>query len=254
MRRNLWAAHAPALADAYVRSTGAVRFELVTRFLLMHMQDTPQRVIDVGGGFGRQAIMLARAGHRVLVLDFDPHMLALAEEELSLEPETVQARVELVLGDGRAAVRLVGSGFDVVCCHSVLMYEEDPRPMLSALVDLARRGGLISVLCVNAAALAMRGGLQGRWKETISTLETGTEDNSRYLPTRAHTVEELTQILSAADVTAKAWHGVGLFTDHLVDALAVDDLNEIYEAEWLAGNRDPYRQVARCFHLLAKRN
>jgi hypothetical protein len=32
-----------------------------------------------------------------------------------------------------------------------------------------------------------------------------------------------------------------------------DDLDAIRLVEWLAGNQDPYRQVARCFHVVAQR-
>jgi len=83
--RNLWIENATALAEAYSNSVGTVRFELVTRALLMHMSREPQRVVDVGGGFGRQAIMLARAGHSVVVVDVDPKMLSTAESQLLSE-------------------------------------------------------------------------------------------------------------------------------------------------------------------------
>lgn len=253
MRKNLWTKHASALADAYVHHVSAVRFELVTRSLLMHMRQQPQRVVDVGGGFGRQAIMLARAGHSVVIVDFDPNMLAIARDELSNETQEVCARVQLVLGDGEAAASLVGTDFDLGCCHSVLMYQDDAAPMLSSLVGLVRQGGLISVLCVNRKASAMRSGLQGRWRDAVASLEVGRQMGSQYVLCREHSPEEVTEILEAAGASAIGWHGVGVFTDHLTEELVADDPSEIYLAEWLAGNRDPYRQVARCFHILAER-
>jgi S-adenosylmethionine-dependent methyltransferase len=253
MRENIWSEHASELADAYIRSAGDIRFRLVTRALLMHMPPGSQRVVDVGGGFGRQAIMLARAGHTVVVVDFDSKMLALAHDALSGEPQEVRSRVELVLGDGAAAASLVGTDFDLACCHSVLMYEDDPGPMLSGLVGLVRRGGLISVLSLNTEARAMRSGLQGRWREAAASLEAGRQIDSRYVQSREHTREEITQLLEAAGAKVKGWHGVGVFTDHLTETIVVEDPEDVYLAEWLAGNRDPYRQVARCFHLLAER-
>jgi SAM-dependent methyltransferase len=250
--RNLWTEHAAALADAYVRSVGTLRFELVTRSLLMHMPPGAQRVVDLGGGFGQQAIMLARAGHRVVVVDFDPNMLAIARDKLSSEPREIQSRVELLLGDEESAAGLVGTEFDLACCHSVLMYQDEPGPMLSRLVSLVRQGGLISVLCVNKEAIAMRSGLQGRWRDTVASLESGTQMDSQSVPTHSHTRREVTEILEAAGARVKGWHGVGIFTDHLTEKIVVDDPEEVYLAEWLAGNRDPYRHVARCFHLLAE--
>ena len=253
MRENLWTAHAAALADAYIRSAGSVRFELVTRSLLMNMPPGPRRVVDVGGGFGQQAIMLARAGHSVVVVDFDQGMLAVARKALSSEPQEVRSRVELVLGDGEATGSLVGTDFDLACCHSVLMYEDDPAPMVSGLVGLVRTGGLISVLSLNTEAIAMRSGLQGRWREAAASLEAGRQVDSQYVPSREHTREEIVRLLESAGARIKGWHGVGVFTDHLTETIVVEDPEEVYLAEWLAGHRDPYRQVARCFHLLAER-
>jgi S-adenosylmethionine-dependent methyltransferase len=250
---NLWTEHAAALADAYARDAGTVRFELVTRSLLMHMPPEPQRVVDVGGGFGRQAIMLARSGHSVVIVDFDPNMIAIARDQLSHEPKEVSSRVELVLGDGAASASLVGTDFDLACCHSVLRYQDDATPMLSSLVDLVRQGGLISVLCVNKEASAMRSGLQGRWRDAAMSLEAGRDMDSRHIPGREYTRHEVIAILESAGARVKAWYGVGVFTDHLTENLVVDDPEEVYLVEWLAGNQDPYRQVARCFHIIAER-
>jgi S-adenosylmethionine-dependent methyltransferase len=197
--------------------------------------------------------MLARAGHSVVIVDCDPNMLAIAQREIASEAEEVASRIELFLGDGESATNIVGSGFGLACCHSVLMYQRDPMPLLTSLVELVRRGGLISVLCVNKAAIAMRSGLQQRWREAAESLETGEQAGDDYLPTREHTREEVAQMLELAGARIRGWHGVGVFTDHLTEKIVVEDPEEIYKAEWLAGNRDPYRQVARCFHIIAER-
>ena len=200
----------------------------------MHMSPEPQRVVDVGGGYGRQAIMLAQLGHSVVIIDFDARMIAIARDQLSHEPQEVSSRVELVFGDGEAAASLVGTDFDLACCHSVLMYQDDSAPMLSGLVDLVRGGGLISVLCVNKEASAMRSGLQGRWRETAMSLEVGRDMDSRHVPSREHTREEVTAILESAGARVKAWHGVGVFTDHLTEKLVVDDPKR---SIWWSGSR-----------------
>ena len=138
---EFWTEHASELADAYCRSAGTVRFELVTRALLKHLPPAPQRIVDVGGGFGRQAIMLARAGHSVVIVDPDPNMLAIARDALSIEPPEVVERVMLVSGDGATAEKLVGTDFDMACCHSVLMYQDDPVPLLRSVTALVRKNG-----------------------------------------------------------------------------------------------------------------
>ena len=85
------------------------------------------------------------------------------------------------------------------------------------------------------------------------SLQVGKEMDTQYVPGREHTLEEVTEMLESAGAKIKRWHGVGVFTDHLIEKLVVDDPEEVYTAEWLAGNQDPYRQVARCFHIVAER-
>jgi len=250
---NLWTKHASALAEAYVRSAGPVGFELVTRALLTHMPSRPQRVVDIGGGFGQQAIMLARAGHSVVIVDIDPNMISIAQDKLSSEPQEIRERVKLVHGNGIEAIRLVGNNFDLACCHSVLKYESDPIPILSTLVKLVHQGGLISILSINTQSLAMRFGLQGCWKEAKSILESGKQISSQYLPIYEYSREEVINILRIEGAKSKEWYGVGVFTDHITDTIFVEDPEDVYSVEWLAGSLDPYRQVARCFHLIAER-
>ncbi len=125
--------------------------------------------------------------------------------------------------------------------------------MLLSLVEMVRQKGLISVLSLNTEARAMRCGLQGRWLEAVASLEAGTQIDSQYIPSREHSRKDVTKILEAAGAGVKAWFGVGVFTDHLTEQMVVENPEVVYEAEWLAGDRDPYRLVARCFHLLAQR-
>jgi S-adenosylmethionine-dependent methyltransferase len=246
--KNFWTEQ---LIDAYVRHAGTVRFELVTRALLMHLPSSPQRVVDVGGGYGRQAVMLARAGHSVVIVDFDRVMLALAQDVLAEEDEIVQLRVKMFESEGHTAADLAGRNFDLACCHSVLMYQADPKPMLYTLVELVRPGGLISVLSLNTEAVAMRSGLRGCWREAATSLVAGTEIAGHYVATSMHSRDDVTKILEAAGAKVVAWYGVGIFSDHLAGKPDVDEVAEICALEWLAGCRDPYRHIARCYHLLA---
>ena len=250
---NLWLDHSPALVDAYRQGEGGVRFELVTRALLARSSSCAWRVLDVGGGFGQQAVRLARAGHEVTVLDPDPAALELAEQRTAREAPEVRARVSFVQGSGADAVRLVGDGFDLACCHSVLMYLPAPQPTVRALVDAVAPGGLVSVLSVNPEALAMRSGLQQRWRDAVATLGTGVNHDSSALPIHAHSRQAVAAALEEAGARVLEWYGVGVFTDHLTEPVLVEDPELVYLAEWLAGCTDPYRQVARCYHLLAER-
>lgn len=258
MTVNTWKANSAGLTSAYARHSesllGALRQALLSRGLSAHLPAGPQRIIDVGGGAGQQAIELARAGHQVVLLDPDPGMLELAQHALTAETRQVEARVSLVTGSGESATSLVGTGFDVVCCHGVLMYLDEPTALLRELVALARPGGLISILAKNADGIAMRSGLAGRWTEALAALRTGVEVNDHYVSSRTDSVAGLTSTLAQSDAWVQCWYGLRVFTDHLGEVPVGPDFDDIVELEWAAGMRDPYRRMARLFHLIAHRD
>ncbi|OCW85675.1 hypothetical protein A8M60_04610 [Nocardia farcinica] len=211
------------------------------------------RVLDIGGGYGVQAIYLARAGHEVIVLDLDERMISIAENKIAEEPYEVRQRIDLVLGDGAKATQLLGGGFDLVCCHSVLMYLQDPQPLLTAAAGSCRPGGLVSVLSINHESIAMRSALQRRWSEAALTLRAGIDHDTTSLPTFDHSRIAVEKMLSRCEVVPRTWYGVGVFTDHLTEIRESEDLGAMCAAEWYAGMQDPYRQVARCYHLIGER-
>lgn len=88
-------------------------------------------MVDVGGGFGEQAIMLAREGFRVTVSDPDPDMLAMVKSRIQTLEEALASRV-VVPDDGRRLESLGAGECDAVLLHSVLMYFQDVRPVFEA--------------------------------------------------------------------------------------------------------------------------
>lgn len=252
MRENHWSRNALPLADAFLRSGGTIRFELVTRAIAQHLC-APAEIVDLGGGGGVQAIRLAQLGHCVTIVDFDAQMLAAAAARIAAAPPEIAARIDVRAGDAASADTLGLGQFDLVCLHSILMYEDDPAAMIDAAIGLMRPGGLLSILAVNADAIAMRPGLQGRWDIASETMMAGKQIEDCYAPGHDHARGSIEELLGERGLSLDAWYGVGIFTDHATAPIEVDDPEQVYRAEWLAGMRDPYRQVARCYHLIARK-
>ncbi|MFC5906392.1 class I SAM-dependent methyltransferase [Streptacidiphilus monticola] len=214
--------------------------------------DRPLRVLDVGCGQGTQALRLARAGHAVTGIDPDPVTLAAARAAVAVEPPQVQSRITLHAGDGADCGRWFGPGsFDAVLCHGVLMYLEDPEPLLASLARVLGPGGLLSVLCRNADALAMRPALTGDWTAALAAFDGVHYTNRLGLPTRADRLADLARTLTELQVPLRSWFGVRVFCDTVPDdAPLPPDLPELLAVEERAGAADPYRGVAALLHVI----
>ncbi|MFE1955749.1 MULTISPECIES: class I SAM-dependent methyltransferase [Streptomyces] len=216
------------------------------------------RVLDVGMGQGTQALRLARAGHQVTGVEQDPTMVAAARQALAVEPEGVRERVRLVEGDGRdTGVHFLPGSFDVVLCHGVLMYVEDPDALLAGLARMLAPGGLLSLLVRNADALAMRPGLAGDWVTALGAFDSTMYANRLGLDVRADRLDTLTSTLAGIGAPLHAWYGVRVFTDQAADGPLVPEqrgeLQTLLAAEERAGRTEPYRRVAALLHLCGVR-
>jgi SAM-dependent methyltransferase len=213
------------------------------------------RVLDVGMGQGTQALRLARAGHQVTGLEQDTKMIAAAREALSAEPEGIRERMRIIEGDGRdTGVHFLPGSFDVVLCHGVLMYVQDPDPLLAGLARMLAHGGLLSLLVRNGDALAMRPGLSGDWASALGAFDTTAYRNRLGLDVRADRLRTLTATLAGIGAPLQAWYGVRVFTDTAADGVEIPaDVEALLAVEERAGRTDPYRGVAALLHLCGVR-
>jgi S-adenosylmethionine-dependent methyltransferase len=249
------------LADQFVNGhygslRGRVRTYVIDRQLREHLVRAPARIVDVGGGAGNQSIPLARDGYEVTIVDPSQAMLARAEQMLRVETPEVQSRVQLVRASADEAPALLGEArYGAVLCHGVIMYVEDPRPFVMDLARLAAPEAIVSIVAKNAANLAVRPALSGKWREALEAFDGVRQINGLGVDTRADSIDDLTEMLADAGVECEAWYGVRLFTDGWTpDRPALDAEADVLAVELEASRRDPYRQLSRLFHIVGKRS
>ena len=258
---DTWAGLADKFAgEAYASVKGHVRTYVMHQQLLEHLPAPPAPLLDVGGGAGHQSFPLAEAGFEVTLLDPSPAMLAKAEQRLQALPGETQSRVTLLQADGESAVEAVGGRrFAAVLCHGVLGYLEQPEPLVDQLCRCAAAGGVVSIMTGNAKAMAVRPALERRWDDALAAFDTTAEVGVLGVPTRADTVEHLSELLEGQGVEPLHWYGVWLFTDWLeFSGAELDPSNSEQVAaaalvELEASRRDPYRQLSRVFHLVGRK-
>jgi S-adenosylmethionine-dependent methyltransferase len=258
---DAWAGLVDSFAEgAYASAKGRVRTYVMHHQLLEHLAEPPGTVLDVGGGAGHQSFPLAQAGYEVTLLDPSAAMLDKARQRLERLPAEVQGRVTLLPGDGEKAVEAVdGRRFDAVLCHGVLGYLEQPDVLVDQLCQCVASGGLVSIMTGNAKTMAVRPALEQRWEDALAAFDSTEEVGVLGVPTRADTVEHLSELMSSADVEQLQWYGVWLFTDWLDFSGAKVDLSDSTQlaamaaVELEASKRDPYRQLSRPFHLIGRK-
>ncbi|WP_229679786.1 class I SAM-dependent methyltransferase [Saccharopolyspora thermophila] len=238
-----------------------MRTHVLHQQLLRHLPPAPARVLDVGGGAGHQSFPLAQAGYDVTLLDSSPAMLDKARQRLNRLPDQARQRVTLVQADGENADEAVkGARFAAVLCHGVLGYQEHPELLLDQLCRCAADGGLVSIMTGNARTMAVRPALERRWDDALAAFDTRTETVPGLgVRGRADTVEELSELVRRRGVEPLCWYGVWLFVDWLefcgveLDPGDAEQVAATVAVELEASQRDPYRQLSRAFHLVARK-
>ena len=246
--------------EAYASVKGRVRTYVLHHQLLEHLPPPPALVLDVGGGDGHQSFPLAQAGYEVTLLDPSPAMLDKARDRLQGMPSEAWRRVTLLQAEGQDAEEAVdGRRFAAVLCHGVLGYLDRPAPLVGQLCRCAAAGGIVSVMAGNARAMAVRPALERRWVDALASFDSRTEIGVLGLPTRADTVDELSELLRRGGVEPLRWYGVWLFVDWLdfggaeLDPGDAEQVAAAAAVELEASRRDPYRQLSRTFHLVGRK-
>lgn len=91
-------------------------------------------VLDLGGGPGRLAIRLARAGHRVVLADLSPRLVA----EARLRANEADVVLDTVEADARDLSRWATASFDVVLAFGPFYHLTDPADRVVAVEQIAR--------------------------------------------------------------------------------------------------------------------
>jgi S-adenosylmethionine-dependent methyltransferase len=236
---------------------GRLRYTLVEANLVRHLDPGPQRVLDVAGGNGLDAVRLAARGHEVTVLDPAGAMLREAKEHA--EELDVADRLHIVQAGAEDAPELFGPDeFDVVLCHNLLQYVEDRPSVLRAVMAPLRSGGVLSILAPNGDSDPLRTAIRDlNPRQAFGELDAEMSyvallDAEVPVCTAAQTIGHLAE-LGVGLVTR---YGVRCVTDYIVDDERKHDpafFADLERLEIAMSDRMPYLLTARFFHLIARR-
>jgi S-adenosylmethionine-dependent methyltransferase len=212
--------------------------------------------LDVGCGTGATAIRLARLGMHVTLLDSSPAMLDIAKR--AAREAGVTDKVVLQRGDAAQLAKLFPlRSFDVILCHNILEYCDDPAAVLcDAARALRDSSAILSVLVRNQAGEVFKAAIQAgdlaAAKDGL-TAEWGQESlyGGRV---RLFTSDNLQAMLKAASLAVIADRGVRVMADYLPPRISRSaEYERILELERKLGSQPEFAAVARYKQYLANR-
>lgn len=205
------------------------------------------RALDIGAGTGVVAMSLARIGVHVTLLDSSAEMLDFAN--CAANEAGVGNKVALREGDASQVTRLFrGECFDLILCHNVLEFVDDPSAVLRSASELMLESSILSVLVRTKAGEVLKAAIQTgdlAGAERSLTAEWGRESlfGGRV---RLFTPESVHAMLSGASLTMTATRGVRMISDYLPPAISIEaDYDRIFELERKLGSRPEFLALAR---------
>jgi len=215
----------------------------------------PLCALDLGGGTGATAVRLAQLGIHVTLLDSSPAMLDLAKR--AAREAGVTEKVVPQHGDAAQLANLFHArSFDVILCHNILEYCNDPGAVLCAAAHALRdSSAILSILVRNQAGEVFKAAVQAGDLAAAKnglTAEWGQEAlyGGRV---RLFTPDSLRAFLKVASLAAIAERGVRVLADYLPPQISrTADYERIFELERKLGSRPEYAAVSRYTHWLAR--
>ena len=227
-------------------------------FLPLPQTKLSLRALDLGCGTGATAVRLAGLGIDVTLLDSSPAMLDIAER--AAREAGVDGKIVLKHGDAAQVANLfpVGS-FDLVLCHNILEYVDDPNAILSAATQMMRSdstgNGILSILVRNWAGEVFKAGIEAgdlKAAERNLTSEWGYESlfGGRV---RLFTLDSLQVMTKGTSLAVAAERGVRVISDYLPPQIPRrEEYERIFELERKLGSLREFAAVARYIQIIAR--
>ena len=224
-------------------------------FLSLPLTKPSLRALDLGGGTGAVAVRLAHLGIHTTLLDSSPAMLEIAKR--AVQEAGVTDDVVLQQGEATRLTNLFPTAaFDVILCHNVLEYIDDPIVVLRGAARALRdSAAVLSILVRNRSGEVFKAAIQaGDLAAAESTLTAEWGQESLYGgPVRLFTSDGLQAMLKAASLTVTVERGVRVLADYLPPHVSRhEEYERVFELERKLGTRPEFAAIARYIQIIAR--
>lgn len=216
----------------------------------------PLRALDLGCGTGANGLRFARLGFQVTLMDSSLAMLDIAKR--AAQDAGIVEKIEIKQGDADQLENLLhDASFDVILCHNVLEFVDDPGTVLvGAARALRDSSSILSILVRNQAGEVLKAALlAGDLGAAKHSLTAGWGNESLYGGrVRLFTPDTTRAMLKAASLAVIAERGVRVVSDYLPPRVSLSaEYEKVFELERKLASRPNFSAVARYTHHLARR-
>lgn len=233
--------------NIYGSSKGKVREAVLMRDLSEYLSDKNKlNILDVGGGQGQIALQLAQMGHSVDIVDVSADMLEVAKNRAD---ELELTNVNFINESVQALPSVLSQQYDLVLCHAVFEWLEQPQQAFEILHQLCKDQGAISLMYYNAVGQMYSNLCYGNFDYIDAGLKA-----KKVVKLNPQSAIEPTDVESWANglgLSLDSISGVRCFHDNMRDISHWNTkLPEIIEKELEYSRKSPYLYMARYIHSL----
>ncbi len=232
--------------NIYGSSKGKLRHELLLHYLLtvLDLRGHPLNIIDVGAGTGVMTQAMLDLGHQVTFNDLSQESVEIGKKKLG-----GYSNVDFLQGTLSELSRQ--SFYDVVICHAVLEWLQNPYDALQKMIGLVKPGGSLSLSFFNLDAHRFGNVLYGNFDYVLNGMPR--KNNVRLNPNNALPVQDVLAKLAEFPVEIIHTAGIRCFHDYLkIKQQQVDDYDKLKQLEMLYGLQAPYKWLGKYFHIIVR--
>jgi phosphoribosylformimino-5-aminoimidazole carboxamide ribotide isomerase len=234
-------------------------YELVEHNLKKHIpvNSPPLRILDAGGGNGLDSLALARMNHQIDLVDISQQMLNDARSNAALAGVTDRLHTH-AMDIFSIDKEFPANEFDIVLCHNVIQFVDEVNPLIETLLQVIKPGGFLSLITTNQYSLPYHAAfLEQDLDKAFALLDASDQYNSIFeVDVHEYRPDEVIEWLTAKGLSLEKHYGIRCLynywgTNELKEDSAVYGKLKKLEMEFT--DREPYKQTARQFQLIARK-
>ncbi|RDV26034.1 methyltransferase domain-containing protein [Alteromonas aestuariivivens] len=232
--------------NIYGTSKGRLRHQLLVEALSPWLSKAPMRILEVGGGTGIMTRELLVMGHDVLLTDASEDILGLAREMLA-EYTTRPGQLEIMqipLWELEPQADI-----DLVVCHAVLEWLENPLQAIEHLYSLTPAGKRLSLSFFNRDAALFGNVLYGNFDYIARGMKV--KNQVRLNPQNPVSPQQAIAQAEKCGFVVEQVTGIRCFHDYLKERLGSDEaFEQLLALERQYNRQPPFSWLGKYLHLM----